>query len=199
LGEKASNRKIYDDFVRDTAAVFPEYFVELQGQADGSGIDVDDFVLSNLRAELLQFTGQKKKSSAFTGVNVEKSCSDAFVIEGGKSKTGNNISLTRNRRNPLKYLNSLQEKLKSSTRRFIGYGHNDDWSQNWRKMSYAVEAYELKDESDESEFQWLTWSYPGFLSGMDYILNKHGLTLTVNSLFPKVFRTYIYVNQGVLT
>ena len=65
----------------------------------------------------------------------------------------------------------------------LALGHNDDWTQNWRNLSYWVIAH----DGASGAFKWGTWLYPGYLPGMDLSWNAHGLVYSVNSLFPKHF------------
>jgi hypothetical protein len=67
----------------------------------------------------------------------------------------------------------------------LALGHNDDWTQNWRNLSYWIFGTEQQPNGATLSFG--TWVYPGYLPGMDLSFNSHGLVYSVNSLFPKLF------------
>eukprot|EP00930_Biecheleria_cincta_P023815 TRINITY_DN17135_c0_g1_i4.p1 TRINITY_DN17135_c0_g1~~TRINITY_DN17135_c0_g1_i4.p1 ORF type:complete len:295 (+),score=29.83 TRINITY_DN17135_c0_g1_i4:279-1163(+) len=67
-------------------------------------------------------------------------------------------------------------------------GHNDDWGVYWRNATYFVIASAL-DSNGAVKFRFGSWVYPGYLPGMQLNWNSHGLIWTVNSLFPKSYRS----------
>jgi len=67
-------------------------------------------------------------------------------------------------------------------------GHNDDWPINWRKSSYFVIATAL-DADGRAKFRMGSWCYPGLLFGGQLNWNSYGMVWTVNSLFPRSFRS----------
>ena len=71
IEEDPENQVMVEDFRRATQTAFPEYWEELEGMAEGSGLKVEDLFLSNLRGEVQQF------SDAMT--TPLKSCTDVFV------------------------------------------------------------------------------------------------------------------------
>lgn len=67
-------------------------------------------------------------------------------------------------------------------------GHNDDWGVYWRNATYFVIATAL-DINGAAKFRFGSWVYPGYLPGMQMNWNSRGLIWTVNSLFPKSYRS----------
>jgi hypothetical protein len=65
-----------------------------------------------------------------------------------------------------------------------GWGHNDDWGQDWRAYSYFVVA------TVRGGVSFTSWMYPGLLPGCDFSFNAEGVAFTVNSLFPTDFRDH---------
>lgn len=141
-------RALFQGFLNDSSAAFPEYLEELKGMAAGGDIPVHELLVSNFREELLQFTPGLSDSERHKG-----KCSTAYVM----------------------------------TSETTAFGHNDDWSKNWRNASYFISAVETSSNRSAATKRWTSWAYPGYLPGMDISFNDHGVVYTVQSLFPKSF------------
>ncbi|CAD7926263.1 unnamed protein product [Amoebophrya sp. A120] len=77
---------------------------------------------------------------------------------------------------------ATSEESRGFAKPFHGWGHNNDWSEDFKHLDCVVECY-----NRENVFQWVSWTYPGFLVGMDLSLNKHGIAYSINSLYPVKF------------
>jgi len=68
--------------------------------------------------------------------------------------------------------------------------HNDDWTNNYRKLAYCIIATVYKPNSNKIKYKFITWTYPGNLPGCDLNINSYGIAYTCNSLFPKKYNDY---------
>ncbi len=182
-------RKIYLDLLMETNNAFPQYVRELKAMANAAGVDEEDLLLSNFREELLQLVPDDEME------NVRR-------LRGSGHADDNEFVSTEKRRKSSRACTDVYIRSKN----FAGYAHNDDWGTSLPKgLGYIVEVYsynhgfeavdaEFKGgfvnlSMNDSRFEWTSFVYPGYLPGMDYSMTRRGLTMTVNSLFPKYYLT----------
>ncbi|CAD7938471.1 unnamed protein product [Amoebophrya sp. A120] len=180
------HRQIYEQIKHDSVTAFPEYHTELQAVAEAAEVPLEDLLLSNLRGEILQYSDPMDTT--------KKSCTDVFfrppprpARTAGQRTGEKGIILAQADELPVRDA-ELQGRLPRPAVAEVSspgplQAHNDDWDRPWQHMSYFVEVYDSSDGS----FAFFSYCFPGFLPGMDFLVNRFGVTMTVNSLFPARF------------
>eukprot|EP00746_Dinoflagellata_sp_MGD_P129442 gnl/MRDRNA2_/MRDRNA2_63615_c0_seq1.p1 gnl/MRDRNA2_/MRDRNA2_63615_c0~~gnl/MRDRNA2_/MRDRNA2_63615_c0_seq1.p1 ORF type:complete len:405 (+),score=69.60 gnl/MRDRNA2_/MRDRNA2_63615_c0_seq1:3-1217(+) len=197
-----------------TASFIPTIHVEYPGTLEGHfslgrsigaavGKDIHDkFSVDSELEVLLRFVSDGAGKSLFQKFLTDSSTAFPEYLEEVKGMAdGANISVhdllvSNFREELLQFVPDLSDlrrhKGKCSTAYAMtsdttAFGHNDDWSKDWRNASYIISGVETSANGSDASKRWTSWVYPGYLPGMDISFNDHGVVYTVQSLFPKSF------------
>ncbi|CAD7967427.1 unnamed protein product [Amoebophrya sp. A25] len=203
---------ILHNLLSDSELAYPGFYAEMESMALAAGIDVEKVLLSNLRGELLQWADPNEESVKLrrrdggklevvekaTAAEVVKESAEAddVVVESVDAAAPRTHFIDKNPSSstsdasvsPSKHHKRSCSDVFVNTPGFVGYAHNDDWDSDWQHLSYFLEVYSSR-APDNNKFLFFTFLYPGFLPGMDFLVNRHGVTMTVNSAFPKHYGT----------
>jgi len=141
----------------DHAKRYPNYMAEVEGMAEGSGLDIKTLLVANFRQEL-QYAADAAAAGPEGGQQrpTPDACTDILI--GNKSRSGAWDTLA--------------------------FAHNEDYAPFFYNYLYLIQATFVNPSGTSYGFTAVT--YPGVLPGWAPSWNSHGLALSWNVLYPLI-------------
>jgi hypothetical protein len=79
----SQNKRFFDSLVNSNKAIYPAYFEEFQGLADGAGVPILDVIILNFYDELMNWINPGAATSE--SLRRVKSCSDVMISKDGRT------------------------------------------------------------------------------------------------------------------
>ncbi len=153
----AEGTSAYDAMLASAELTFPQYVLELQGMAVGSGVSFQTLFVLNTRNELASF-----QNNAMDWPGMEH-CSDYLLANLHKGKGEREIE-------------GEDE---------IVIAHNEDGGSESRSISTLVTVH-LEGDDVASPIRFTSFVYPGDLPTDAFFWNAHGVVGSMNGLYPTV-------------
>ncbi|XP_035826864.1 uncharacterized protein LOC101856037 isoform X2 [Aplysia californica] len=146
FGETERGRQYVGKALKVCKENFPCFIRELQGMADGCGMEFSDLFLVNVSKEIINaLSGQEVEPNSLSS-----GCSEVFI-------------------------NTPKYKLMA---------HNEDADPMIKPYGYFVKACIVENKKEVENFT--AFCYPGFLAGVAFNFNSHGMVFSMNGLYVNI-------------
>ncbi|KAK7508184.1 hypothetical protein BaRGS_00000423 [Batillaria attramentaria] len=186
-------RDYYEESLRIMEQCFPHYVREVRGIADGAGLPFEHVFMANVSKEVYNVLFDQLEAEGGLQQTPE-----------GRTKSAPEAACSQ--RNGSKQVNGKFQENFGCSEIFINRPdlklvvHNEDCDPMIKPYGYLLHA-DIEDGDVHEQFT--SFCYPGFLPGCAYSFNAHGLTITLNGLYPdRIMRdcpSRIFLNRALLS
>lgn len=173
--DSSFGRQYFEESLKVTQECFPRYIREVQGMSDGSGIPFAHLFMNNVSKEVYNVLLDPLYKEK---ESLQKNKAD-------KEKSIDNFGCSD------VFINRPDLKV---------IVHNEDCDPLMKPYGYLLSA-DIEDDGVKEEFS--AFYYPGYLPGCAFGFNVHGLTISVDGLYPdKITRNSpgrIFLNRALLS
>ena len=197
----ALGKSRFESLVSFNKRLYPTYFDELIGIANGSNIDFTKILILNLEYELDALMTFDNFTTQNKGV---KHCTDIFIYNMNNTHPDSDNSYSESN-----MIGTTDDNEANINTNFVGFGHNEDDGSSAEQtgflanITYILEDNNYDNNNNKTQNIFGLVSIPGLLIGTSFAVSiTNHMALSVNALFPERVdpngRAIIFVGHSLL-
>ncbi|KAK7100352.1 hypothetical protein V1264_023322 [Littorina saxatilis] len=205
--DSRAGRDYYEESLRVSQDCFPQYVREVRGMADGAGIPFEHVFMANVSKEVYNVLFPKTEKNSADNATQESQNHQPKVDRrpGMPSEAASEQAGAASQTTPPFQENYGCSDVFLNRPDFQLVIHNEDCDPMIKPYGYLL-SVEVEEDGEEGEGkvkeQFTSFTYPGFLPGCAWSYNVHGLTISINGLYPdhivRESPSRIFVNRSLL-